>query len=76
MGKLHYFLNQRYSKLKSQCEKEKKLFVDPEFPAENKSLFFSRSPTESVEWKRPQVCWKFTATIISEGLVKWGIMVY
>ena len=55
MGKLH-FLNQRYSKLKSQCEKEKTLFVDPEFPAEKKSLFFSRSPTESVEWKRPQVC--------------------
>jgi len=54
MVKLHYFRNQRYSKLKSQCEKEGRLFVDPEFPADNKSLFFSRSPAEPVEWKRPK----------------------
>ena len=58
MVKLHYFRNQRYSKLKSQCEKEGRLFVDPEFPADNKSLFFSRSPAEPVEWKRPKVRWK------------------
>lgn len=56
MVKLHYFRNQRYDKLKSLCVKEKKLFEDPEFPPEDKSLFFSRSPTEAVEWKRPKVC--------------------
>lgn len=54
MVKLHYFRNQRYDKLKSLCVKEKKLFEDPEFPPEDKSLFFSRSPTEAVEWKRPK----------------------
>jgi len=54
MVKLHYFKNQRYSKLKKQCEKEERLFVDTEFPAEKKSLFFSRELPQAVEWKRPQ----------------------
>lgn len=59
MVKLHYFRNQRYSKLKSQCEKDGRLFTDPEFPADDKSMFFSRSPEEPVEWKRPKVRWTF-----------------
>ncbi|KAJ7355026.1 Calpain-6 [Desmophyllum pertusum] len=54
MVKLHYLKNQRYNKLKSQCEKDERLFVDTEFPADDKSLFFSRAPPESVEWKRPK----------------------
>ena len=56
MVKLHYFKNQRFSKLKAQCEREERLFVDPEFPPEVKSLYFSRAtPPESVDWKRPKV---------------------
>lgn len=56
MVKLHYFKNQRYSKLKGQCERDERLFVDPEFPPETKSLYFSRAtPPEHVEWKRPKV---------------------
>ena len=56
MVKLHYFRNQRYSKLKGQCERDERLFVDPEFPPETKSLYFSRAtPPEHVEWKRPKV---------------------
>ncbi|XP_068686428.1 calpain-5-like [Montipora foliosa] len=54
MVKLHYLRNQRYDKLKSQCLKQRKLFKDSEFPAEDLSMFFSRSPTEPVEWKRPK----------------------
>lgn len=59
MVKLHYFRSQRYSKLKKQCEQEERLFVDAEFPAENRSLFFSRELPQAVEWKRPQVGLKF-----------------
>ena len=59
MVKLHYFKNQRYSKLKAQCERDERLFVDPEFPPETKSLYFSRAtPPEPVEWKRPKVSLK------------------
>ena len=56
MVKLYYFENQRYSKLKAQCERNESLFVDPVFPPETKSLYFSRAtPPEPVEWKRPKV---------------------
>lgn len=56
MVKLYYHRNQRFSKLKAQCEKDERLFVDPEFPPETKSLYFSRAtPPEPVEWKRPKV---------------------
>ena len=56
MVKLYYFQNQRYSKLKAQCERNESLFVDPVFPPETKSLYFSRAtPPEPVEWKRPKV---------------------
>lgn len=55
MVKLNYFKNQRYSKLKSQCEKEERLFQDPEFPANDKSIFFSRAPPEQIVWRRPKV---------------------
>lgn len=56
MVKLHYFKNQRFGKLKAQCERDERLFVDPEFPPETKSLYFSRAtPPEPVDWKRPKV---------------------
>jgi calpain, invertebrate len=33
------------------------LFEDPEFPAEDKSLFFSRRPDRRCEWLRPhEIC--------------------
>ena len=39
-----------------QCQSEGKLFVDPEFPPEVKSMYHSRSmPPDQVEWKRPKV---------------------
>ena len=56
MVKLYYHRNQRFSRLKAQCEKDERLFVDPEFPPDTKSLYFSRAtPPEPVEWKRPKV---------------------
>jgi hypothetical protein len=50
------FKNQSYGNLKKRCQSEGKLFVDPEFPPEVKSMYHSRSmPPDQVEWKRPKV---------------------
>ncbi|XP_065645117.1 calpain-5 isoform X2 [Hydra vulgaris] len=51
-----YYKNQQYDRIKSQCLTNKKLFEDPEFPASDESLFFSK-PTFSAVWKRPgEIC--------------------
>ncbi|PAV83941.1 hypothetical protein WR25_02126 isoform B [Diploscapter pachys] len=38
---------------RDRCLKEKRLFEDPHFPANDSSLYFSRRPPKSVEWLRP-----------------------
>lgn len=47
--------NQSYDEIKKRCLEEGILFEDPEFPAEDESIFFSRSPPRPFEWKRPGV---------------------
>jgi calpain len=42
-----------YDELKAQCLKERRLFEDPDFPAVDSSIFFSRSPPRPFVWKRP-----------------------
>lgn len=44
-----------YEEIKSQCLRENKLFQDPDFPAVDSSIFFSRMPPRPFEWKRPSV---------------------
>ncbi|XP_071523076.1 uncharacterized protein [Panulirus ornatus] len=44
---------QDFYSLRQQCMDEGTLFEDPEFPAEDSSIFFSRSPPKPFEWKRP-----------------------
>jgi len=44
-----------FDEIKAQCLKEKKLFEDPDFPAVDSSIFYSRSPPRPFEWKRPNV---------------------
>ncbi|KAK4300804.1 hypothetical protein Pmani_027019 [Petrolisthes manimaculis] len=39
--------------LRQQCLDEGTLFEDPDFPAEDTSIFFSRAPPKPFEWKRP-----------------------
>ena len=46
--------SQRYSVIKKELLKRGEIFVDNEFPANSKSLFFSRVCND-VEWKRPKV---------------------
>ncbi|XP_017314425.1 calpain-2 catalytic subunit [Ictalurus punctatus] len=58
------YLNQDYENLRSQCQKQRKLFCDPHFPAEPRSLGLNELgpdsvKTKGVEWKRPgELCSK------------------
>lgn len=46
---------QDFSKLRRECLSAGRLFEDPEFPANDSSLYFSRRPDRYIEWKRPMV---------------------
>lgn len=43
-----------YGDLKKHCLKEGVLFEDPDFPAVDESMFFSRKPPRPFVWKRPK----------------------
>uniref|UniRef100_A0AC35FKW8 Calpain catalytic domain-containing protein n=1 Tax=Panagrolaimus sp. PS1159 TaxID=55785 RepID=A0AC35FKW8_9BILA len=46
---------QNYSILKQRCLEKGKLFEDPEFPAEDRSLYYCRAPTkQKIKWLRPK----------------------
>ncbi|VDO90800.1 unnamed protein product [Heligmosomoides polygyrus] len=40
---------------RDKCLAEKRLFEDPHFPAQDSSLFYSKSPPKRVDWLRPGV---------------------
>jgi calpain len=44
----------RYDAIKAQCQKEGKLFEDPDFPAVDTSVFYTHRPPKPFEWKRPK----------------------
>jgi len=44
-----------YDEIKAQCLQEKRLFADPDFPANNSSIFPGRRSSQVFEWKRPHV---------------------
>lgn len=44
-----------YEEIRAQCLKDRRLFEDPDFPAKDSSIFFSRSPPRPFQWKRPSV---------------------
>ncbi|XP_043281587.1 calpain-A isoform X3 [Venturia canescens] len=44
---------QDFAQLRQQCLESGQLFEDPEFPANDSSLFYSRRPDRYIEWKRP-----------------------
>ena len=46
---------QDYNKLRRSCIQNGKLFEDPYFPADDRSLFFSQKLPFTPEWKRPHV---------------------
>lgn len=48
--------NLNFAAERDRCLREKKLFEDPEFPAADSSIYFSKPPKKHIEWKRPGVC--------------------
>lgn len=44
-----------YEEIRDQCLQEGRLFEDPDFPAVDSSIFYSRSPPRPFVWKRPSV---------------------
>ncbi|XP_015594764.1 calpain-A isoform X2 [Cephus cinctus] len=44
---------QDFNQLRQECLSMGRLFEDPEFPAEDSSLYFSRRPDRYIEWRRP-----------------------
>ncbi|KAJ8959424.1 hypothetical protein NQ318_022115 [Aromia moschata] len=44
---------QDFYAIRDECLENGTLWEDPEFPAENSSLFFSQRPDRYYEWKRP-----------------------
>lgn len=51
------FKNQNYQLLKQECMKYGRLFEDPEFPASDRSMFYTQSVPSGTKWKRPsEIC--------------------
>lgn len=51
------FKNQNYELLKRDCLKNGRLFEDPEFPAEDRSMFYTQPVPYGTKWKRPaEIC--------------------
>ncbi|KAL5005458.1 hypothetical protein ScPMuIL_018914 [Solemya velum] len=48
------YKNQDYSKLKKESQSRGHLFIDPEFPPDDKSLFYTPGKVGQVVWKRPK----------------------
>jgi len=44
-----------YDEIKAECLRKDVLFEDPEFPANDESLFFSQRTSMNFKWKRPHV---------------------
>ncbi|CAH1789673.1 unnamed protein product [Owenia fusiformis] len=57
------YKNQKFSSLKKECLKKGELFVDSEFPPNNKSLFYSKVDND-IEWKRPKELCKVPKLVV------------
>ena len=52
-SRVENFKKQNYFMLKNECLKAKRFFVDPEFPACEQSIFYSKPLRFKVKWMRP-----------------------
>ncbi|KAK2149572.1 hypothetical protein LSH36_446g02083 [Paralvinella palmiformis] len=59
-----YIKGQKYGALKKDCLKRGELFKDPEFPPNNKSLFYSKQDRD-IEWKRPKELCKVPKLVVA-----------
>lgn len=44
-----------FERIKRSCLKRNELFEDPEFPANQTSVFYHQTPPFQFHWKRPKV---------------------
>jgi hypothetical protein len=51
--KISYFKEQNYAKLKSECRRLGKLFVDPLFEPVSQNVYSSKPMPRGIEWMRP-----------------------
>lgn len=49
------YKNQDYNALKKECKKKGTLFIDPEFPPDERSLSSTPGKFGNIVWKRPKV---------------------
>ena len=49
------YAKQSYDEIVKKCKAAGGMFEDPEFLAEDASIYFSRRPEKQLEWKRPGV---------------------
>ena len=63
MGYKNY-KNQDFKSLKDEWKSNGRLFEDPEFPAANSSLYFSKQPPFTAEWKRPKVSFSLIKNLL------------
>ncbi|XP_061192962.1 calpain-5-like [Saccostrea echinata] len=74
-GSVQTYKGQNYEKLKKEAKDKGALFIDLEFPPDDRSLFYSQAKLANVIWKRPkQICEnpKFFVEGTSSGDVKQG----
>nr|KAG5710690.1 hypothetical protein BaRGS_035092 [Batillaria attramentaria] len=60
---------QKYDDIKSKCLAGGFLFEDPEMPAEDSSIFFSRAPPRRFEWRRPHHYDEIKSKCLDEGIL-------
>ena len=61
------YKNQDYNTIKADCVQNNALFEDPEFPASNSSLCYSKQPSFNAVWKRPKEISE-NASLFVEGI--------
>lgn len=49
------YKGQNYAKLKKECQTKGSLFIDLEFPPDDRSVFHTKGKLAGVVWKRPKV---------------------
>ena len=54
-GSIQSYKGQNYSKLKKEAKQKGNLFIDLEFPPDDRSLFYTDAKLAGVVWKRPKV---------------------
>lgn len=47
-----------YERIKKTCLEKEELWEDPDFPANQSSVFYFQTPPFHFEWKRSKVCMK------------------